>query len=62
MMAKMITLRGCTTKMLKRTAASIAKTNKLLHAWPYLNPYKTNKMTEVVTVSTQCPANIRVPE
>jgi hypothetical protein len=62
MMAKMITLRGCPTKMLKRTADSIAEINKLLHAWPNLNPYKTNRMTEVVTVSTQCPVNIRVPE
>jgi hypothetical protein len=53
MMAKMITLRGCTTKMLKRTAASIAEIDKLLLAWPNLNPYKTNRMTEVVTVSTQ---------
>jgi len=53
MTAKMITLRGCTTKMLKRTAASIAENDKLLLAWPNFNPYKTNRMTEVVTVSRQ---------
>jgi hypothetical protein len=52
-MAKMITLRGCTTKMLKRTAASIAEVDKLLLAGPNLNPYKTSRMTEVVAVSTQ---------
>jgi glycine cleavage system protein P-like pyridoxal-binding family len=53
MRAKMITLGSCTTKMLKRTTASIAEIHILLLAWPNLNPYKTNKKTKVVTVSTQ---------
>jgi hypothetical protein len=48
----MTTLEGCTTKMLERKAASIAETRILLLPWPNLNPYKTNRMTDV-TVSIQ---------
>jgi hypothetical protein len=53
MRAKMTTLKGCTTKKLKRKAASIAETHILLLDWPKFNPYKTKKMTQVIIVSIQ---------